>query len=79
MTSQNFQELSLVRLFEKYLSVPVASGNHDLIRHFERALSFRLSEHEIPIRFAVTSVDDKDGAVVCRKELGRRKCSDVSR
>lgn len=47
-----------MRLSEKSVAIPVAPDNRALLGHFERALSFRLSEDETPIRFAVTAVDD---------------------
>lgn len=47
-----------MRLYEKNVSVPLAPGNFDLIGHIEKALSFSLSQGEIPIRLAITSLDD---------------------
>ncbi len=47
-----------MQLYEKNVSVPLAPGNRNLIGHIEKALSFGLSEDEIPIRLAITSADD---------------------
>jgi hypothetical protein len=47
-----------MQLFEKRVSVPAAPGNKDLIKHIENALSFRLVDGEVPIRLAVTAIDN---------------------
>ena len=47
-----------MQLLEKRVSVPVAPRNSELIKHFEKALSFRFVDGEVPIRLAVTSMED---------------------
>ena len=47
-----------MQLHEKRVSVPLAPGNRGLIEHIEKALSFRFVDGEIPLRLAVTSIDD---------------------
>ena len=47
-----------MQLFEKRVSVPAAPGNKDLIKHIENALSFRLVDGEVPIRLAITAIDN---------------------
>ena len=48
-----------LHLIERTISVPRVAGDRDLVSHFEKALSFRLSEGDIPIRFVVTGADDE--------------------
>ena len=55
-----------MKLFEKSVAIPLAPGNSGVIEHIERTLSFRLGDGEIPIRFAVTAVEN--GAYQC--EIG---------
>jgi len=47
-----------MQLLEKRVSVPVAPRNSGLIKHIEKALSFRFVDGEVPIRLAVTSMED---------------------
>lgn len=47
-----------MKLFEKTVSVPRAPGNKNLIAQIESTLAFRLADGEIPIRLAVTSIDE---------------------
>lgn len=47
-----------MQLLEKRVSVPVAPRNSGLIKHIEKALSFRFVDSEVPIRLAVTSMED---------------------
>ncbi len=47
-----------MQLHEKQVLVPLAPGNRGLIEHIEKALSFRFIDGEIPLRFAVTLIDD---------------------
>ena len=47
-----------MQLLEERLSVPLAPGNRALIEHIEKALAFRFVDGEIPLRLAVTSIDD---------------------
>ncbi len=46
-----------MQLHEKQVSIPLSPGNRDLIGHIEKALSFRLTDGEVPIRLAVTTID----------------------
>ena len=45
-----------LQLLEKAVTIPAASGNRGIIEHLEKALSFRFTEGEIPVRLAITSV-----------------------
>lgn len=56
----------IVKLFEKSVSIPLAPGSRDVIGHIEKTLSFRLTDGETPVRFAVTTVEN--GAFQC--EIG---------
>ncbi len=47
-----------MQLLEKSITIPAAPENRGLIEHFEKALSFRFTEGEIPVRFVVASADD---------------------
>jgi len=47
-----------MQLLEKRTSIPTAPRNIGLIEHIEKALSFRFVDGEVPIRLAVTSMDD---------------------
>ena len=53
----NLREWPKLQLHEKQISVPLAPGNHGLIDHLEKALSFRLIDDEVPVRLAITSID----------------------
>ena len=52
------RERLTMQLREKSVSIPLAPGNRGLIEHIKRALSFRFVDGEIPLRLAVTSIDD---------------------
>ena len=52
------QGVPSVQLVEKYLSIPVAPGNSGLIEHLAKALTFRLSDDEIPVRLVIAAIDD---------------------
>ena len=52
-----------LHLLEKQFSVPLVPGNHGLIEHLEKALSFQLSDNEIPVRLVIAGVDD--GKYLC--------------
>ena len=47
-----------MQLLERRVSIPTAPRNSDLIDHIRKSLSFRFVNGEIPIRLAITSVDD---------------------
>ena len=63
-----------MQLLEKSVTISAPPGNRGLIEHIEKALSFRFTEGEVPIRLAITSVDD--GKYFC--EIGCLVGSDVS-
>ncbi len=46
-----------MQLLEKTITIPAAAGNRGIIEHIEKALSFRFTEGEIPVRLAITSAD----------------------
>ncbi len=47
-----------VQLREQRVALPLAPGHTGLIGHMEKALSFRLGDGQIPVRLAVTAVED---------------------
>jgi hypothetical protein len=47
-----------LQLLEKSVTIPAASGKRGLIEHIEKALTFRLTDGEVPIRLAITSIED---------------------
>jgi hypothetical protein len=63
-----------LQLLEKSVTIPAAPGNRGLIEHIEKALSFRFTEGEIPVRLVITSLDD--GKYCC--EIGCLVASDVA-
>ena len=63
-----------MRLLDKSFTIPAAPGNRGIIEHIEKALSFRFTEGEIPLRLAITSIDD--GKYLC--EVGCLVGADVS-
>ena len=63
-----------MQLLEKTIAIPAAPENRGLIEHIEKALSFRFTEGEIPVRLAITSVDD--GKYSC--EIGCLVASDAA-
>ena len=52
-----------MHLLEKQFSVPLVPGNHGLIKHLEKALSFQLTEDESPVRLVIAGIDD--GKYLC--------------
>ena len=44
-------------VLENEFSIPAAPGHKSLLSHLEHALQFRLSDHSIPLRFAITQSD----------------------
>ena len=48
-----------VKLFETEVSIPAAPGHRDLIRYIRKAIAFRLGEGTVPVRFAMTRMDDQ--------------------
>jgi hypothetical protein len=48
-----------VKLLEVEVSIPAAPGHRDLIQHIRTALAFRLGEGTVPVRFAMTAMDDR--------------------
>jgi len=63
-----------LQLLEKTVTIPAAPENRGLIEHIEKALSFRFTEGEVPIRLVIASVDD--GKYIC--EIGCLVGSDTS-
>ena len=63
-----------MQLLEKTVTISAPRGNRGLIEHIEKALSFRFTEGEIPLRLAIASVDD--GKYIC--EIGCLVGSDAS-
>ena len=47
-----------MQLRERRVAIPLASGHADLIGHMEKALGFRLGKGEVPVRVAVTAIED---------------------
>jgi hypothetical protein len=63
MNLQETRGSPTLRLLEKSFTIPAAPGNRGIIEHIEKALSFRFTEGEIPVRLAITSIDD--GKYLC--------------
>ena len=47
-----------MKLLEKEFSVPASPGHRNLIAHIHKAMKFRLEAGAVPVRFAVTHMDD---------------------
>ena len=47
-----------MQLREQRVAIPLAPGHAGLIGHMEKALSFHLGDGEIPVRVAVTAIED---------------------
>ncbi len=47
-----------MQLLEKSITIQAVPGNYGLIQHIENAVSFRFSDGEIPVRLALTAIDD---------------------
>jgi hypothetical protein len=47
-----------VQLLERRVAIPLAPDHAGLIGHMEKALSFRLGDGEVPVRVAVTAIED---------------------
>jgi uncharacterized protein DUF3326 len=47
-----------LQLREKSITIPAAPGNRGIIAHLEKALSFRFTDGEIPVRLVIASLDD---------------------
>ncbi len=66
--------LPTLQLLEKTVTIPAAPENRGLIKHIEKALSFRFVAGEIPVRLAIASIED--GNYIC--EVGFLVGSDVA-
>jgi hypothetical protein len=47
-----------VKLSERAVSIPASPGHGNLIDHIQKALEFRLEDGAVPVRFAITRMDD---------------------
>ena len=47
-----------MELTETELQIPASPGHTDLISHIRKALAFRLADGVVPVRFAITHMDD---------------------
>jgi hypothetical protein len=56
--SRTIPGVSTLQLLEKSITIAAAPDNRGLIQHFEKALSFGGGEGQIPVRLAITSLDD---------------------
>ncbi len=63
-----------MQLLEKSITIPAAPDHRGLIQHFEKAFSFHRAESELPVRLAITSLDDDTYAC----EIGYLVASDRS-
>ena len=50
--------MARVKLVEKEFSIPAAPGHRDLIAHIRKAMEFRLGDGAVPVRFAITRMDE---------------------
>ncbi len=50
--------MARVKLVEKEFSIPAAPGQRDLIAHIRKAMEFRLGDEAVPVRFAITRMDE---------------------
>ena len=50
--------MACVKLVEKEIPVPAAPGHGNLIAHIRKAIEFRLGDGAVPVRFAITSMDE---------------------
>lgn len=48
-----------MQLLEKTVAVPLAPNHQGLTKHIEQALAFRLSDYEVPIRIAITGINEQ--------------------
>ena len=47
-----------MKLTETEFSIPASPGHRNLIAHIRKAMDFRLDEGAVPVRFAITHMDD---------------------
>ncbi len=63
-----------MKLTEKEISIPAAPGHRNLIGHIQKAVDFGLDDGAIPVRFAITRMDETH----YRCELGTLEGWDVA-
>ena len=47
-----------MQLTERQLPIPVSPGHRNMFAHIQKALKFRLKDGEVPVRFAITHMDE---------------------
>jgi hypothetical protein len=47
-----------MHLTEQKIPIPVSPGHQNMLDHIQKAIGFRFSEGAIPVRFAITSMDE---------------------
>jgi hypothetical protein len=47
-----------MQLTERQFSIPASPGHRNLFAHIQEAIKFRLKEGEVPVRFAITQMDE---------------------
>jgi hypothetical protein len=47
-----------MHLTERHIPIPVSPGHQNMLGHIQKAMEFRLEEGAIPVRFAVTAMDE---------------------
>ena len=47
-----------MHLTERQIPIPVSPGHRNMLGHIQKAIDFRLEEGDIPVRFAITGMDE---------------------
>ncbi|MBT7267403.1 MAG: DUF3326 domain-containing protein [Rhodospirillaceae bacterium] len=47
-----------MQLTERHIPIPASPSNQNMLAHIQKAIEFRLEEGAIPVRFAITSMDE---------------------
>ena len=49
-----------MKLIERQISIPAAPGHRNMIAQIQKAVEFRLEEGAVPVRFAITNMNEND-------------------
>ena len=47
-----------MQLTERHIPIPVSPGHRSMLEHIQKAVEFRLEEGAVPVRFAITRMDE---------------------
>ena len=47
-----------MKLIERQIPIPAAPGHRNMIAQIQKAVEFRLEEGAVPVRFAITRMDE---------------------